>query len=227
MPRFFFSTDEFASAADKVFATARAHEPASLLVADMDGFDRLADAYGQRTAQGAMSQVTEIASQTLRGEDMIVRAAGDRLLMLLDHSRAEDGLSVAHRLCAAARAHSYSGVERGSLPPVTLSVGVSAAPDHGTTYAALFSAADAARVRLKGQGKDGAEVAAPAHHQPLHRALSVDYFAGRAQELRSLIRDLDDACDGTPGVVALVGEAGIGATSLLRQLEPEVRLRGG
>ena len=47
------------------------------------------------------------------------------------------------------------------------------------------------------------------------------------EELASLTRWLDEACSGQPRVVSVFGETGTGTATLLRQLESEVRLRGG
>jgi len=56
---------------------------------------------------------------------------------------------------------------------------------------------------------------------------ALDRFVGRSEELRGLVRLLDESARGTPQTVAVLGEAGVGKTTLLRQLEPEIRLRGG
>jgi len=55
----------------------------------------------------------------------------------------------------------------------------------------------------------------------------LDRFAGRAQEFASLTTWLDEACTGQPRVVSVFGEAGTGTAMVLRQLESEIRLRGG
>ena len=125
------------------------------------------------------------------------------------------------------RGHLFPGTDQGVAPRVTISIGVASAPDHGTTYQALHAAADAARVRLKAQGRDGAALAAMAGHDAPQRRLDIERFAGRSQEFSTLIRYLGDAVSGTPRVVAILGEAGAGTATLVRQLEPEVRLRGG
>ena len=66
-----------------------------------------------------------------------------------------------------------------------------------------------------------------AGHDAPQRRLDIERFAGRSQEFSTLIRYLGDAVSGTPRVVAILGEAGAGTATLVRQLEPEVRLRGG
>ena len=46
-------------------------------------------------------------------------------------------------------------------------------------------------------------------------------------ETQRLVRMLDASFAESPQVVAIAGEAGVGKSTLLRQLLPEVRLRGG
>jgi hypothetical protein len=150
-------------------------------------------------------------------------------VVVLLNASASEAKHVADRLCAAVRGHPFPGsaADPGAAPRVTISIGVAAAPEHGTTFAALHAAADAARVSLKSQGRDGAALATPAHHERLHRELAIDRFAGRVEEMRSLIGWLDAAVAGRSHVVAVTGDVGTGTATLVRQLEPEVRLRGG
>src|SRR6185437_6940250 len=60
-----------------------------------------------------------------------------------------------------------------------------------------------------------------------HRPLAIDRFAGRVQDLAMLNKWLDEACGGDPRLVTVSADAGLGSATLLRQLESEVRLRGG
>lgn len=51
-------------------------------------------------------------------------------------------------------------------------------------------------------------------------------FVGREHELALLRQALDDACDGHGRLVMLVGEPGIGKTTLAREFERLARQRG-
>src|SRR5688500_20346602 len=77
------------------------------------------------------------------------------------------------------------------------------------------------------RGGDGAAIAGQHPGEPAARALDIGRFVGRAEELTSLRRWLDEAIAGSARAVAVLGEAGAGGGALLRQLVPEVRLRGG
>jgi tetratricopeptide (TPR) repeat protein len=158
----------------------------------------------------------------LRSDDSVCEV-GEQLVMVLVGASADDGRSAGERICALVRTHAFSD----GLGPITISIGAAAAPEHGTTYEAVLSASSSALRRVQAQGRDGSLAAPLPHHDALHRPLSIDRFAGRAQELALLTKWLDEACGGQPRVVSVFGETGTGTATLLRQLESEVRLRGG
>lgn len=172
-----------------------------------------------------MRTIFDLARANLREGELVAHPGGDELVALLRASTSA-AHEVAERLCAAVRGHHFPSTDHGPGPRVTISIGVASAPDHGSTYQALHAAADAARVRLKAQGRDGAALAAPASKIP-QRRLDIERFAGRGEELSTLVRYLNDAVSGAPRAVAILGEAGAGTAAIVRQLESEVRLRGG
>jgi len=67
------------------------------------------------------------------------------------------------------------------------------------------------------------EAAAPHEHNPLYRRT----FVGREQELKQLQQTFDASMSGQGGLVMVVGEPGIGKTSVVEQLATYVQLRGG
>jgi tetratricopeptide (TPR) repeat protein len=158
---------------------------------------------------------------------MPARYAGDELVALLPDTPAEGAREVAERICQAVRNHVFRLRDRSGAVPVTLSVGVSTFPQHADDPDTLFAAADRALYQVKRQGRDGVALAASEGAAPTHLPLSIERFVGRVEEIRSLVRLLEDATEARPRVVAISGEAGIGKTTLIRQLEPEVRLRAG
>jgi diguanylate cyclase (GGDEF)-like protein len=221
------SYDAFIDTATASIAEAGAgRRSIALLVADVDQYRRVAQQFGEPYAELVLRTIFDLARANLREGELVAHPGGDELVALLRASSSA-ACDVAKRLCAAVRGHVFPETDRGPAPHVTISIGVACSPDHGTTYQALHAAADAARVRLKAQGRDGAALAPLPNHDPLPRPLDIDRFAGRREEFRTLVRHLDDAVAGRPRAVAILGEAGSGTAALVRQLEPEVRLRGG
>jgi len=198
-----------------------------MLVAELDGFGTLASNAGSRAADGVAAGVGKLFAALLRADDIVLAQPDGRFFLLLPGNTRDEGRQVGERLATAVRTYGLAGADRTVAERLSLSVGVAAIPDHGTTIAELYPLANAACGRLGARGGDGATVAPLSHHELLHRPLSIDRFAGRTDELMSLLRHIDETVSGRPRVVAVLGDSGLGTATLLRQLEPHVRLRGG
>jgi len=219
--------DAFVDTASVSVAEAGAgRRPIALLVADVDHYRRLESDYGEAYAEQVLRTIFDLTRANLREGELVSHPGGDEFVALLRAS-ATAAREIAERLCAAVRGHLFPETDRGGAARVTISIGVASAPEHGTSYQHLHVAADAARVRLKAQGRDGVAIAPLPGHDSPERRLDIDRFAGRSVEFQTLVRNLDDAFGGSPRAVAILGEAGSGTATLVRHLEPEVRLRGG
>ena len=218
----------FVEAAVSAIESARAAEcPLSLLVVDIDHFKLVNDTYGHLQGDNILTEVAELLQANLRTYDIAARYGGDEFVALLPNTTQEGAVEVAERTCAAARGHIFRLRDRVGAVPITLSMGVAVFPQHGDDLESLFAAADRALYQVKRQGRDGVAVASSSGLEQSPLPLSIDRFVGRENELRTLVHLLEDSTSGQPRVVAISGEAGVGKTTLLRQLRPEVRLRGG
>jgi tetratricopeptide (TPR) repeat protein/GGDEF domain-containing protein len=217
---FYTSPDDFVSAAQSAVAAAVPSHPTSIMVIEVDPTDATNGAASLTSS--AMDVVREIVRHSLRDDDSL-GMIGDRVVVMLANTNAEEARSIGERLCAVVRTHTFANGQG----QVTLSIGAAAAPEHSTTYEGVSTAALGALVRIRAQGRDGAAAAPLPHRDALHRPLAIDRLAGRVEELASLSKWLDEACAGHPRVASVFGETGTGTATLLRQLESEVRLRGG
>jgi diguanylate cyclase (GGDEF)-like protein len=227
VPRLVTAREAFEDISRSILNGGSPARHAALLIAELDEFEALVKKAGSRAADGIATSVGRLLVSLLRGDDLVLLQPDGRFFLLLPGNTGEEGRQVGERLATAVRTYGLAAADRTVIDRLSLSIGVAAVPDHGTTIAALYPTANAACARVAAHGGDGASVAPLSHHEVLHRPLSIDRFAGRTSELQTLVRYIDDAVAGRPRVVAILGESGLGTATLVRQLEPQVRFRGG
>jgi diguanylate cyclase (GGDEF)-like protein/putative nucleotidyltransferase with HDIG domain len=217
----------FLDAANSTLVRRRPNDPASaLLVIDVDHFKLVNDTYGHLQGDDVLKSVVALLKRGVRGGDVIGRYAGDEFVVLLPRTTIETAREVADRLRQSVERERIA--LRGSpseTVSVTLSIGVASA-EQSDHVEAVFASADRALYDAKRAGRNSVAVAGTSS-EAAQPQLNLNRFVGRVEELKRLVRMLDTAFRGEPRVVAVVGEAGVGKSTLLRQLLPEVRLRGG
>jgi diguanylate cyclase (GGDEF)-like protein/putative nucleotidyltransferase with HDIG domain len=197
----------------------------SLFVLDVDQFKSVNDTYGHLTGDDALRLVAGVVREQLRPGQYVGRYAGDEFVVLLPGFDAEAARAFADEVRRTTAGMPIPLREsQGQAMSVTLSIGVATAPLHGETFEALFTSADRALFEAKRAGRDTVVVASTGNEGPPQLAFS--RFVGRTAELRSLVSALDDSGRLGPQVRLVIGEAGVGKSTLVRQLLPEVRLRG-
>ena len=200
--------------------------PVSILVIDVDGFRLFNETFGNQQGDSALRLIADRIRKHTRPTDLVARYADDEFVVLLPGIRIEDAVIVAERIRGAV---AHSAVRRaedvGPSVKVTVSVGVACAPMHGDTLDTTFSAADNALYAAKRERRNSVSAAlrASISNTP---ALS-PYFAGRVQEKERLNDLLEFSVSGRPHVAVVFGEAGVGKTALLKQLETESAARAG
>ena len=208
------SYDELLAAARVALPTGRA----VLWSVLPDGMDAIRRDLGDTRADALVRELTLFTRRNLRGTDAVA-GVDDELVVLLDAAGVV-AESVAQRLLAAARTHVFSGGASDRSLRLTLSIGIACSPDSGVAVEDLLAAARAGRASAR---RDGFGVATRGRSE----ALEVERFVGRTEQLMQLTDYLDDMVRGVGHVVAVIGETGVGTSSLMRMLEPEVRMRGG
>ncbi|WP_411279048.1 diguanylate cyclase [Gemmatimonas sp.] len=201
--------------------------PVSLLVIDVDHFKLVNDTFGHLQGDDVLRAVADVVRAQTRPSDFIARYAGDEFVVLLPGTGLEQAMEIAERLRDHV-ARAQCARRDGAAEPVrvTLSIGAATAPAQGETLDALFAAADGALYSAKRRGRNAVGSASGAG--ALRDAtLLLDTFIGRASERQRITRLLDLAARGTPQVLSVVGEAGVGKSTLLRQLTPEMGVRAG
>jgi diguanylate cyclase (GGDEF)-like protein len=220
------SANEFVTVAGSAITASISSEQAtSLLAVRMDKGANGAFLHAQ--AASLREQVLELIRRNLRGSDLVGVPTDEEMLILLPGAADQQGNHVAVRLCSAIRNHAFAANGSGFRTGITASMGVAAAPHHGHEIFQLAGAARSALDIVSSEGGDGSAIAGRNPGDRPSRPLELGRFVGRVEELASLRGWLDEAVAGNPRAVSVVGEAGSGRGALLRQMEPEVRLRGG
>jgi len=127
----------------------RYEQPFGLLLLDIDGLKRINDAHGHQAGDRVLMQVAMALRRSVRTVDTTARLGGDEFAVLAPLQDSKSGVVLGERLAAAAR----DEVVPPDEPPVTLSIGVASAPEHGEAPEGLIDVADRAMYKAKAAGE--------------------------------------------------------------------------
>jgi len=137
-----------------------------LLLADLDHFKELNDAFGHAAGDETLRRIGQYLSGAVRGEDVACRFGGEEFVVILPKASLADTQRRAEALREGIKASQLDG-STPLYPTATMSVGVAAYPEHGTSVGQLIVAADSAMYRAKALGRDRVVVAGGAEGRPL------------------------------------------------------------
>jgi diguanylate cyclase (GGDEF)-like protein/PAS domain S-box-containing protein len=138
-----------------------------VLLADLDNFKQLNDAFGHAAGDEVLRRIGRFLGAVVRGEDIACRFGGEEFVIILPKASVDDTRHRAEALREGIKAHPPDESTR-LYPTTTMSVGVAAYPEHGTSVAQLILAADSAMYLAKAQGRDRVVVADGSEGRPIH-----------------------------------------------------------
>jgi len=122
------------------------------MVIDLDNFKQVNDRYGHMFGDAVLSQAAAVIKNLFRAQDVVGRIGGDEFMVMMrgvtERRLVENRCA---RLIGSLRSLFSDQMERA---PLSCTVGVAMAPEHGTTYQDLFRCADQALYLAKDKGKD-------------------------------------------------------------------------
>jgi diguanylate cyclase (GGDEF)-like protein len=126
--------------------------PLAVLMMDLDRFKSVNDTHGHLMGSHVLSGVGRLISQNLRTVDVSARYGGEEFLSYLSETRAEKAVAVAERIRKAIEQESFE--YGGARLQITISIGVSTFPEHGSDLTSLVAKADTALYGAKNTGRN-------------------------------------------------------------------------
>lgn len=137
----------------------RDDQPLALLVLDLDHFKNVNDTLGHEAGDAVLETVATILRSTTREVDTAARFGGEEFVVLLPRTDLETAVEIAERI--RTRVESTPTQWHEHTIPVTISIGVAAAPDSTPDPERLLEAADAALYAAKHAGRNRTAAAEP------------------------------------------------------------------
>ncbi|MEI6290591.1 MAG: GGDEF domain-containing protein [Chloroflexota bacterium] len=134
----------------------REKEPLSIIIADIDHFKTINDNFGHLTGDKFLVRIAGVIKQILRDSDIVCRFGGEEFLIVLPGASLDSARERAEaiRQKCANMLLQHEGQEIG----ITLSLGVSAARQHGTEGETIITKADQAMYYSKQMGRNQVQV---------------------------------------------------------------------
>lgn len=137
-----------------------------VLMADLDHFKELNDAFGHSAGDEILRRVGRSITAAVRGEDIACRFGGEEFVVILPKASVDDSRRRAEALREGIKIL-QADQPTPLYPTSTMSVGVAAYPEHGTSVGQLILAADSALYRAKAAGRDRVAVAGGSEDRPI------------------------------------------------------------
>ncbi len=132
----------------KASAALSAGAPLSLVVVDVDHFKRVNDAHGHAMGDAVLAGIAGRLMSVVREKGQAYRYGGEEIVLVLPNCTTSEATAIAERARLDLAARVIQDI------PVTASFGVACLPDHASSPASLFQAADRALLDAKNLGRN-------------------------------------------------------------------------
>ena len=143
----------------QILLGARAGQPLSALMIDIDHFKSFNDTYGHEAGDRVLVAFVRALQTQIRASDVLVRYGGEEFLVLLPDTATEGAALVAERMRAAVEALPLGSIGLPRGVAIRTSIGVASLPESAIDEETLLRAADGALFRAKGEGRNRVVVA--------------------------------------------------------------------
>jgi diguanylate cyclase (GGDEF)-like protein len=126
----------------------------SVLMLDLDRFKAVNDTYGHQRGDAVLREFARRVQGEIREVDILARYGGEEFVVVLPETSAEGAQNLADRICSVVRDAPFRSEDDDAELMVTVSIGGSVYPVHGSTSRTLLQEADRALYRAKADGRD-------------------------------------------------------------------------
>lgn len=131
----------------------RKNRSLGVIMLDVDRFKKFNEMFGHDAGDTVLRELGDYLAKFIRRGDLACRYGGEEFTLIFPECSLEDTRRRAEELRTSFQQLSIKHRDI-VLGKVTLSLGVAALPDHGTTAVQLLAAADGALLRAKEEGRD-------------------------------------------------------------------------
>ncbi|MFW6080821.1 MAG: diguanylate cyclase domain-containing protein [Desulfosalsimonas sp.] len=202
--------------------------PLCLLMIDADYLKKINDQYGQNAGDQALVLISDAIRKAAPENSVAVRYAGDNFLLLLPGCTRQGARQAAEKILHLTRKSGLNMEGTGARIPLTVSIGIAAAPEDAPDGKALVHRADTAMYLAKHSGRDRL---AEAEEQGLTellpetllRHLDSAGIVGRRRQLAAVGRALKKVTEGSSRFLIAEGAPGMGKTSFVEAIEKNLK----
>lgn len=136
---------------DEVSNILKERQQGVFFIIDMDNFKAVNDTYGHLEGDRVLVKFSQALEKVTEKDDLIARIGGDEFIIFTPHELEKNELR--RKASRILRMVTAEIVEPGKLVRITMSMGVSVAPNDGMTFDKLYENADKALYEVKNGGK--------------------------------------------------------------------------
>jgi diguanylate cyclase (GGDEF)-like protein/PAS domain S-box-containing protein len=138
----------------------RKKQSIAVLFLDLDHFKRFNDTFGHAAGDMVLQSLADLLRSFFRATDICCRYGGEEFAIILPESSSQDAAIRADMLRFEVKRLRLQH-KKQSLGSITLSIGIAAFPEHGSTSDELLKRADQCLYESKARGRDVVTVALP------------------------------------------------------------------
>jgi diguanylate cyclase (GGDEF)-like protein len=138
-----------------------------VVMLDIDGFKQFNDSFGHAPGDALLREFANVLRKHLRKSDISCRYGGDEFVLVMPDSSIADTEQRVEQIRVFLKELQLAQQPGNELGAISLSAGIAAMPEHGSTDIELLRAADEAMYTAKQAGGDRSVIHVPARNPSL------------------------------------------------------------